>query len=221
MSKLIVIDGLDGCGKSTQLEILCNYLRDKGVPYRMVSFPEYDKETSVFVRKYLNGEFSSTVDGVNAYTSSSFYALDRYASYKLGWEQDYKSNTLIVCGRYISSNLIHQMTKLPESEWDGFIQWLYDYECNKLELPNANLTIFLDMPIELSQQLLNSRYHGDDTKKDIHEANVEYLRSCRKSAIYSAKKLGWKVIPCNDGNSIRSIQDISNDILEVLKDTIL
>lgn len=217
MGKLIVIDGLDGCGKSTQLEILCKHLNNLNINHRMVSFPEYDKPTSIFVRKYLAGEFSPTANGVNCYTASSFYAMDRYASYKLGWEKDYNNDTLIVSGRYISSNLIHQMTKLPKEQWDSFAKWLYDYECNKLELPNADLTIFLDMPIEISQKLLSNRYKGNETKKDIHEANIEYLKSCRKSAIYSAKKFGWKIIACNDGEKLRPIEDISNDILEVLK----
>ncbi|MCC8069905.1 MAG: deoxynucleoside kinase [Ruminococcus sp.] len=217
MGKLIVIDGLDGCGKSTQLEVLCNHLKSLNVHHRMVSFPEYDKPTSIFVRKYLKGEFSPTADGVNCYTASSFYAMDRYASYKLGWEKDYKDDTLIVCGRYISSNLIHQMTKLPQSQWDSFAQWLYDYECNKLELPNADLTIFLDMPIEISQRLIEYRYSGNQGKKDIHESDVEYLKSCRKSALYSAEKFGWKVIPCNDGKNLRSIEDISKDIFSIIE----
>lgn len=217
---IIVIDGLDGCGKSTQLEILCNRLNDLNIKHKTISFPCYDMPTSVFVKKYLNKEFSKTADGVNSYTASSFYALDRYASYKLDWEKDFKEGTLILSGRYIGSNLIHQMTKLPENQWDTFSAWLYDYECNKLELPNADLTIFLDMPVEISQKLLNTRYHGDNSKKDIHEQDIEYLKSCRKSAMYSAEKFNWKVIPCNDGENPRSIEEISNDIFEIVKSLI-
>lgn len=217
MGKLIVIDGLDGCGKSTQLEILCNHLKNLDINHKMITFPCYNMPTSVFVDKYLKGEFSSTANGVNCYTASSFYAMDRYASYKIDWEKDYKNDTLIVSGRYISSNLIHQMTKLPQNQWDDFAKWLYDYECNKLELPNADLTIFLDMPIDISQKLLTSRYNGNENKKDIHEKDIEYLKSCRKSAIYSAEKFGWKIIPCNIGDNIRPIEDISNDIFKILQ----
>lgn len=218
MSKIIVIDGLDGCGKSTQLEILSNRLKKMVINHRVVSFPCYDEPTSVFVKKYLNGDFSTDVNGVNSYTASSFYALDRYASFNQDWGKDYKNGTLILSGRYISSNLIHQMVKSPQSEWDSFSKWLYDFECNKLGLPNADLTIFLDMPVEISQRLLSSRYGGDVLKKDIHERDVEYLRSCRKSALYSAEKFGWKVISCNDGESLRSIEKISNDIFKVVKE---
>lgn len=113
------------------------------------------------------------------------------------------------------------MTKLPQEQWDNFAEWLYDYECNKLELPNADLTIFLDMPIEISQKLLSNRYNGNESKKDIHEADIEYLKSCRKSAMYSAEKYGWKVIPCNVGENVRSIEDISKDIFEVVERVVL
>lgn len=217
MSKIIVIDGLDGCGKSTQLEILSNKLNDLNINHKTISFPCYDMPTSIFVKKYLNGEFSKNATDVNSYTASSFYALDRYASYNLDWGKDYKQGTLILSGRYISSNLIHQMVKMPFNEWDSFSEWLYDFECNKLGLPNADMTIFLDMPIEISQQLLSMRYNGDNSKKDIHEKDIEYLKSCRKSALYSAKKFGWKVISCNDGEKVRSIEEISKDILKLLE----
>lgn len=213
---IITIDGLDGCGKSTQLEILSKKLESLNINHKMISFPCYEEPTSIFVTKYLNGDFSKTANGVNSYTASSFYALDRYASYNLHWGKDYQEGTLILSGRYISSNLIHQMVKMPQSEWDSFSKWLYDFECNKLGLPNADLTIFLDMPIEISQRLLSSRYDGDDCKKDIHEKDVHYLKSCRKSALYSAEKFDWKVIPCNDGENPRSIEDISNDIFHIV-----
>lgn len=218
MSKIIVIDGLDGCGKSTQLEILSSKLTQMDINHKMISFPCYNEPTSIFVKKYLNGDFSQTADGVNSYTASSFYALDRYASFKQDWEKDYQDGTLILSGRYISSNLIHQMVKTPQSEWDSFSKWLYDFECDKLGLPNADLTIFLDMPIEISQKLLSSRYDGDVSKKDIHEKDIEYLKSCRKSALYSAKKFRWEIIPCNEGDNPRSIEEISKDIFELVGD---
>jgi dTMP kinase len=217
---IVCIDGLDGCGKSTQLELLSERLNTLGVNHKLVSFPCYDEPTSVFVTKYLDGEFSKTADGVNSYTASSFYALDRYASYTLDWGKDYREGTLILSGRYISSNLIHQMVKSPREDWDKFSDWLYDFECNKLGLPNADLTVFLDMPIEISQKLLSSRYHGDNLKKDIHEKDVQYLKSCRESALYSAERFGWKVIPCSDGENPLPIESISNEIFKVVESLI-
>ncbi|MGN0689194.1 MAG: dTMP kinase, partial [Oscillospiraceae bacterium] len=183
MGKLIVIDGLDGSGKSTQFELLKKILSDRGISVRAISFPEYDKPSSALVKMYLNGEFSNNAEDINAYAASSFYAVDRYASYKLYWENDYKSGSIILASRYVSSNAIHQMVKLPESEWDSYLQWLIDYEYNKMAIPKADKVIFLDMPVEISQKLLSQRYNGDENRKDIHESNTKYLHNCRKSAL--------------------------------------
>ncbi len=218
--KIIVIDGLDGCGKSTQFEIIKKYLEDKKIPFRAISFPEYDKPSSALVKMYLNGEFSETADGVNAYASSSFYAVDRYASYKLYWEKDYKEGKIILASRYISSNAIHQAVKLSENEWDSYIEWLYDYECDKLGLPKADKTIFLDMPVEVSQKLLSARYNGDENKKDIHEADVNYLKNCRETALYCAKKLNWDVVSCSKDGQPLSIEKISEMLLKKVDEVI-
>lgn len=208
--KLIVIDGLDGCGKSTQFELLSEYLlKEKNREVTPISFPDYNEPSSALVKMYLAGEFSKDADGVNAYAASSFYAVDRYASYKKFWQKPYSEGGIILASRYVTSNAIHQMSKLPESEWDSFMDWLFDYEYNKLSLPKPDLVIFLDMPIEISQKLLSERYKGDEEKKDIHESNLDYLKKCRKSALYAAEKMGWLVLPCSDGTLPLSIQDIS------------
>lgn len=153
MGKLIVIDGLDGSGKTTQFDIIREKLSEFH-SVKAISFPDYDNPSSALVKMYLNGELSESADGVNAYAASSFYAVDRYASYKLFWEENYKNGDLIFASRYVSSNAIHQMVKLPESEWDGYLEWLSDYEYGKLGLPVPSLVIFLDMPVEISQRLM-------------------------------------------------------------------
>ena len=160
MGKLVVIDGLDGSGKTTQFEILREKLAaDTAV--KAISFPDYDQPSSALVKMYLNGEISANAADVNAYAASSFYAADRYASYKMFWEKNYLSGELILASRYVTSNAIHQMGKLPESEWDSYLEWLADYEYIKLALPEPNLVIFLDMPVEISQRLMTGRYFGD------------------------------------------------------------
>lgn len=220
MGKLIVIDGLDGSGKTTQFELIQSKLAEQGREVRAISFPEYDKPSSALVKMYLNGIFSDNADDVNAYAASSFYAVDRYASYKLYWEDDYKSEKIVLAGRYVSSNAIHQMVKLPEEKWDEYLDWLLDYEYERMAIPRADKVIFLDMPVEISQKLLSQRYSGDETKKDIHEANVNYLIRCRASALYAAKRLGWAVIPCSDGTSPLSREEITKSIMKEINEVL-
>lgn len=220
MGKLIVIDGLDGSGKTTQFELIQKILSDRGISVKAISFPEYDKPSSTLVKMYLGGEFSKNAEDVNAYASSSFYAVDRYASYKLYWEKDYLDNKLILASRYVSSNAIHQMVKLPEEEWEKYLEWLIDYEHIKMDIPKADKVIFLDMPIEISQKLLSQRYNGDENKKDIHESNVEYLYRCRKSALFAAEKLGWSVVTCNGGENPLPTEEISKKIMKIIDEVI-
>lgn len=218
MGKLIVIEGLDGCGKSTQLDLLPQNLLSKGIESRSVSFPDYDSDSSALVKMYLSGEFGKKPGDVNAYAASLFYAVDRFASYKTNWGEYYNQNGVIVSGRYTTSNAVHQTSKMDESEWQGFLDWLYDLEYNKVGIPKPDKVIFLDMPIEVSQKLLSGRYKGDEAKKDIHESDTAYLDQCRKAAMFTAEYSGWTIIPCAHNGEPRSIQDISKDILnETLK----
>ena len=214
MGKLIVIEGLDGCGKSTQLELLPQNLLKNGIESRSVSFPDYDSNSSALVKMYLGGEFGKKPGDVNAYAASLFYAVDRFASYKTNWGEYYNQNGVIVSGRYTTSSAVHQTSKMDESEWKDFLDWLYDLEYNKVAIPKPDKVIFLDMPIEVSQKLLSGRYNGDEGKKDIHESDTEYLNKCRKAAMFTAEYSGWTIIPCAKDGEPRSIEDIAKDVLE-------
>ena len=218
MGKLIVIEGLDGSGKSTQLDLLFYNLKKSGIDCQTVSFPDYDNPSSTLVKMYLKGDFGNKPDDVNAYAASVFYTVDRYASYKAKWGEYYNNDGTVVSGRYTTSNAVHQASKLPEECWEDFLSWLYDFEYNKIGIPKPDKVIFLDMPIEVSQKLLTKRYEGDNSKKDIHECDTEYLAKCRKSALFTAEYSGWEIIPCSNGGKPRSIEDIAADVLEsVLK----
>ena len=204
MAKLFVLDGLDGSGKSTQLEYIDKALKAKNASYRQISFPDYSQKSSALVQQYLAGDFGKNVGDVNAYAASSFYAVDRYASFKQFWEKDYKEKDLIVAARYTTSNAIYQTAQLPKDQWDTFLEWLEEYEYEKLGLPKPDMVCFLDMPQEVSQQLLSKRYHGDESKKDVHERNVEFLKKCRETALYAAEKFGWEIVPCSrDGKPLK------------------
>ena len=218
MRKLIIIEGLDGSGKSTQIELLEEYLKSNEIIYKKIKLPDYDSPSSTLVKMYLGGEFGSSADDVNAYAAGAFYAVDRYASFNLGWKKDYESGTLIIADRYATSNSIYQMEKIEESKWDEYLEWSEDFEYNKLSIPRPDCVIYLDMPVEISQRLMTSRYDGDENKKDVHEVNVDFLEKCRKSALYTAKKQGWKIVECSNGAEPYSIDDIHKQIIEIVKE---
>lgn len=218
MGKLIIMEGLDGSGKSTQTALLEEYLKNSNVEFKKIKLPDYDSPSSTLVNMYLAGEFGKDANDVNAYAAGAFYAVDRFASFKLNWKKEYESDILILADRYATSNSIYQMEKIDEKDWDEYLDWSADFEYNKIGIPKPDLVIFLDMPVEISQKLMTSRYNGDEGKKDVHEANVEFLKKCRKSALYAANKQGWKVIPCSDGENPLSIEEIHNNIVAIVKE---
>jgi len=193
---LIVLEGLDGSGKSTQLALLRDWLRGRGADPVTIKLPDYEDESSVLVRQYLAGRFGSEPGDVNAWAASLFYAVDRYANYKLKWADAYAVGRIILADRYTTSNAYHQATKLPPSQWPGFFAWLEDTEYGKLGIPRPDLVFFLDMPPDVSRRLLDARYGGDESKRDIHEADQGYLSQCRTAALAAAKAMGWTMIPC-------------------------
>lgn len=218
MSGFIVIDGLDGSGKETQSKLLSSYLESKGKKVRLLSFPTYDEKGSCFVKMYLDGEFGSRPDDTNAYSSSVFYALDRFYSYKKDWQSDHSDeNTVIIANRYTTANAVHQLSKLEEKEWDGFLEWLWDFEFVKLGLPSPDKVIYLEMPPEVSMKLIDKRSDDTGRKKDIHEKDANHLKNSYKAAKYSAKKLGWISLNCcdEDGN-LKTIEEIHEEIKKAL-----
>lgn len=214
--KFIVIEGLDGSGKATQTEILRKYFEQNGEAVKKLTFPDYDNESSALVKMYLGGEFGDNPDDVNAYAAAAFYTVDRIASYLKFWKEDYENGSVILADRYATSNIIYQMSKLPESDWDSYIDFQQDFEYSKIKVPEPDLIIYLDVEPEVSQKLLSSRYSGDESKKDLHEKNLNFLLSCRKSALYAAERLGWVKISCTKDGEMRSIEDISADILKAI-----
>lgn len=216
-NRLLVVEGLDGSGKSTQVSLLKAKLESDGTPVRQIKLPDYDDPSSTLVKMYLGGEFGKNPEDVNVYAASSFYAVDRYASFRRHWQKDYENGTLILADRYTTSNAVHQAVKLPESAWENYLSWLADYEYNKLGIPAPDAVIFLDMPVAVSQKLMTARYNGEEAKKDVHEANVAYLNACRKAALFAASKLGWYVVPCADGDEPLPIAQIHARIYEIVK----
>ena len=212
MGKLIVIEGTDGSGKSTQFRMLSQHLEKDGLEFKHLVFPRYSEPSSALIRMYLGGEFGTKPSDVNAYAASAFYAVDRFASYKMDWGQWYESGGLVLSDRYTTSNAVHQASKEPEEGQDAYLQWLYDFEYSKLGLPKPDLTIYLDVPTDYTERLLRHREQDTNTQADIHEKDMAYLATCRNTGRKAAAYYGWNVIECVRDGAMRSIEDIHDEI---------
>lgn len=215
---LIVIEGLDGSGKATQAKLLYEALVKQGKQVRKVSFPDYESESSALVKMYLNGEFGTDPKAVNAYAASAFYAVDRYASYKRNWNRFYEDGGIIIADRYTTSNAIHQCSKLPKENWDSFLEWLFRFEYQLMGIPAPDTVIYLQVDPEISQKLMTGRYQGDESKKDIHENNPDYMNNAAKAAEYCAQKLGWEVVHCVKDSVMGSVDEIHGKVMKIIAD---
>lgn len=212
MGKLIVIEGTDGSGKSTQFERLASRLEREQQPFQRLRFPRYHEESSALIRMYLGGAFGEDPAAVNAYAASTFYAVDRYASYMQDWKAAYEAGELFLSDRYTTSNAVHQGSKLPDGERAEYLRWLQELEYEKMGLPQPDLVIYLDMPTELADQLMRKRETDTHTNADIHEKNHEYLAKCRSAALDVAGHCGWTVISCGKDGMLRTVEDIHEEI---------
>ena len=212
MGKLIVLEGTDGSGKSTQFRLMADRLTEEKREFRRLVFPRYACESSALIRMYLGGEFGTKPSDVNAYAASAFYAVDRYASYKQDWGKWYEDGGLILSDRYTTSNAVHQASKETGENRDAFLKWLYEFEYDKLGLPRPDLTIYLDVPTDFTEKLMRHREQDTGTKADIHEQDTEYLATCRRTGRAAAEFYGWTVIDCVKDGAMRSIEDIHEEI---------
>lgn len=216
MGKLIVIEGVDGSGKGTQAALLYEKLQATGENVRKVSFPCYDSPASAPVKMYLAGELGKSANDVNAYAASVIYAVDRFASYKTDWGSFYESGGIVLADRYTTSNAVHQCSKLPRENWGEYLKWLFETEYEKIGIPKPDMVIYLRVDGDVSQKLLTTRYQGNESKKDIHERDLEYLQKSRTAAGYCARECGWQVIECCEDGEMRSIDDIHVQIVEMV-----
>ena len=212
MGKLIVIEGTDGSGKSTQFRLMTQHLQQDQIDFKQLVFPRYDQESSALIRMYLGGEFGTHPSDVNAYAASAFYAVDRYASYKKVWGEYYENGGLIVSDRYTTSNAVHQASKEAPENQGEFLKWLYEFEYDKLGLPKPDLIIYLDVPTDFTEKLMRHREADTHTKADIHEQDLSYLATCRRTGKAAAEFYGWSVIDCVRDGAMRSIEDIHEEI---------
>jgi len=217
MGKLIVIEGTDGSGKSTQFRLMSERLEKDGVAFKHIVFPRYSEESSALIRMYLGGQFGGSPSDVNAYAASSFYAVDRFASYKMDWGKWYEDGGVVLSDRYTTSNAVHQASKEQGEGRQAFLKWLYDFEYDKLGLPRPDLTIYLDVPTDFTEKMLRGREQSTNTSADIHEKDMSYLTTCRQCGREAAAFYGWTVVQCVKDGQMRSIEDIHNEIYAAVR----
>lgn len=214
--KLIVLEGIDGSGKSSQYRRLCARMENKNIDYNHIVFPRYDKDSSALIRMYLDGQFGSHPGDVNPYAASTFYAVDRFASYREEWGKIYENGGLILSDRYTTSNAVHQGSKLPEDELPEFFDWLYDLEYGKMGLPKPDMVIYLDVDVKTALSRMSRRQERTNTKADIHEQDSEYLERCLIAARKAAGYYGWVKVDYMKDGCERDVDEKNMEIFNII-----
>lgn len=220
MGKLYVIDGTDASGKQTQFEKLQQRLKKENIDFRTVSFPNYDSPSSSLVKMYLSGEFGENAKDVSPYIASTFYAADRYATYKTKLEDYYNNGGIILADRYTTANMVHQAGKIKDKqEREKFLNWLWDFEFNLYKLPVPTKVFFLNMPPEYAFELMKNRENKftHESQKDIHERDKNHIVDSYNAACDVAQKYNWVTIDCIKDDKIRTIEEIHEDIFKQIK----
>lgn len=222
--KFIIIEsGTDGSGKATQTKKLYERLVNEGYNIKKITFPNYESPACMPIKMYLEGVFGKNAKDVNAYTASTFFAIDRFASYKTDWEDFYKKGGIIISDRYTTSNMVHQAAKIfDKEEREKYLDWLYDLEFKKFGLPIPDCVLFLDVPTKITKELMKDRENKftGEKEKDIHENNHKYLEDCYNNSLEIVEKYSWEKIQCYEDNKFKSIEEIHEDIYNKVKNLI-
>lgn len=218
--KLFVIEGLDGSGKQTQTEMLYDRLVSEGKDVMHVEYPNYKSESSALVKMYLRGDFGDKPGDVDAYISSTFFAADRYASYKTEYETFYKNGGIVLADRYTTSNMVHQASKITDpAEKIKYLDWLWDLEFGLYGIPVPDAVFFLDVEPSTGEKLMAERLNKftNEMTKDIHERDHEYLVDSYANALWVAQKYGWERIECVTDEGMMSKEAIHEILYSRIK----
>ena len=218
MGKLIVIEGsCDGVGKSTQYKLLINRLKDEGRIITTHHFPSYGTYQGRPVEEYLKGNFGK-ISELSPYFINSLYAQDRAITWTTGLKDEYEKGGIIVLDRYTTSSLIYQSSVIEDlKEREEFIDYIYDYEYNRLGIPKPDLVIFLHAPFELINELKSKRKENDGVQNDIHERDLEFMKNVSDTSISIADKFNWSYVECMENNQMKSVQDIHENVYKLVK----
>lgn len=218
MGKLIIIEAGDGSGKATQTNLLYENLKKMNKKVAKITFPNYNSPASMPVKMYLNGDFGKAIDDVNPYAASVLFAVDRFASFKEDWEKYLLDDYIVLADRYTTSNMVHQGVKLNEESLDTYLDWLFDLEFSKMNLPKPDKVFFLDVNPEITTKLINTRSKIENRKKDIHEENEEYLTNCYNLYKKLSQKYNWEIIDCTENGKLKTKEKIAEMILKSVMD---
>lgn len=214
----VVFEGCDGTGKTTQSRLLISRMKQAGERPIRLKFPAYKSLSSGPVRMYLGGELGEDPDAISPYAASMLYAVDRYCSFKSSWEKLWRGGSPLVADRYVTSNMIFQSAKLPAAERSAFVRWLDELEYGKLGLPRPDAVVFLDLPIEVSEQMVRQRAERTGQPVDIHERDLEFQHAVREAGQALAEASGWIVIDCARDGKLLPPAELSDLIWERIKE---
>ena len=218
IGKIIVIEGAcDGMGKTTQFELLRKRLADEGRELVRHHLPSYGTFHGEPVVRYLEGELGEPAY-LSPYMINSLYAVDRAIVWNKHLREQWQQGKVILLDRYTTSSLIYQSALITDiEEKKAFIDYVCEFEYEKLGIGKPDDVIFLHAPFDLVTEMRNARRNNEGVNNDIHERDIEFMKRVYDSAMFVADHLGWSQVKCNDDNKMRSIADIHNDVYELVK----
>ena len=216
--KLIVFEGAcDGIGKTTQVEKLKSHLISDGEKIVNHHFPTYDTYYGLPVVKYLEGEFGKPSE-LSPYFVNGLYAMDRAVAWYSELKELYDKGDIVLLDRYTTSSLIYQSALIEDiEEKKKFIDYVIDFEYNKIGIKEPDNVIFLHAPFELVSEMRRKRQQNDGVVNDVHERDSEFMKKVYKSALFVADYLDWNKVQCNDNNDMRSVDDIHEEVYSLVK----
>lgn len=218
LNKLIVIEGAcDGVGKTTQYSLLKQSLIKDGYIVNTHHFPSYGNFYAKGVEEYLNGDFGS-IESLSPYFINNLYSHDRAITWHKELKEAYKKGNTILLDRYTTSSLIYQTAAMDNiKDKCEFIDYITDYEYNKLKIKEPDQVIFLYAPFDLLTDIRLKRTQNDGIINDIHERDIEFMKKVYTTSMFIADYLKWEKIDCSQNNKLRTIDDIHKDIYQLVK----
>lgn len=216
--KLIVVEGAcDGIGKTTQFQLLGEHLKADGESIITHHFPSYNTYQGKPVEMYLKGKYGQ-LNELSPYFINSLYAIDRGITWLTELKKEFDNGKIILLDRYTTSSLIYQSALIEDiDKKKEFIDYVCDFEYNKLGIQQPDNVIFLHAPFDLVSEMSNARKQNEGINNDIHESNLDFMKRVYEDAMFISEYLEWNKVVCNENNKMKSINEIHDDIYKLIK----